>query len=51
MKLFSDFFSTGPGIMSALVLTFMLGMGVFFVRFFVKHMEEDERREKQNQQH
>jgi uncharacterized membrane-anchored protein len=51
MKLFSDFFSTGPGIMSALVIAFMLGMGVFFVRYFVKHMDEDEKRAQENQQH
>ena len=51
MKLFSDFFSTGPGIMSALVIAFMVGMGVFFVRYFVKHMDEDEKRAQENQQH
>ena len=39
-----DFFSTDYGLMSAGVIAFMLGMGVFFVRFFVSHMHEDERR-------
>ncbi len=39
-----DFFSTDYGLMSAGVIAFMLGMGVFFVRFFVSHMHEDEQR-------
>lgn len=41
-----DFFSTDYGLMSAGVIAFMLGMGVFFVRFFVSHMHDDEQRAK-----
>ncbi len=44
MQAWTDFFSTDYGLMSAAVIAVMLGMGVFFVRFFVKHMREDEAR-------
>ena len=44
MKAWSDFFSTDYGLMSAGVLAFIVGMAVFFVRFFVRKMDEDERR-------
>jgi hypothetical protein len=47
MKAWSDFFSTDYGLMSAGVIVFMLGMAVYFVRFFVKHMQEDEARMKE----
>jgi hypothetical protein len=42
-----DFFSTDYGLMSAAVIAFMLGMGVFFVRFFLTHIEQDARRAQQ----
>lgn len=42
MKALQDFLSTDYGLMSLGVIAFMLGMGVFFVRFFVRHMHEDE---------
>ena len=46
MKAWTDFFSTDYGLMSAAVIVFMLGMAVFFVRFFLKNMHEDEARAK-----
>ncbi len=46
MRALSDFFSTDYGLMSAAVIGVMLGMGVFYVRFFLKHMHEDEARER-----
>jgi hypothetical protein len=46
MRAFSDFFSTDYGLMSAAVILFMLGMGAFYVRYFLKHMHEDEARER-----
>jgi uncharacterized membrane-anchored protein len=46
MHAFRDFFSTDYGLLSAAVIAFMLGMGVFYVRYFVKHMQEDEARER-----
>jgi hypothetical protein len=42
MHALQDFLSTDYGLMSLAVIVFMLGMGVFFVRFFLKHMHEDE---------
>ncbi len=44
MQALVDFFSTDYGLMSAGVIAFMLGMGVFFVRFFLSHIEQDARR-------
>jgi hypothetical protein len=41
MKALSDLFSTDYGLMSIAGIAFMLGMGVFFYRFFTKKMEED----------
>ena len=44
MHALRDFFSTDYGLLSAAVIAFMLGMGAFYVRFFLKHMHEDEAR-------
>jgi nitrogen fixation-related uncharacterized protein len=41
MKLLSDLFSTDYGLMSAAVIAFMLGMGVWFWAFFKRKMAED----------
>ena len=41
MRILSDLFSTDVGLMSIGGIIFMLGMGVFFVRYFMKHMKED----------
>ena len=46
MRAFTDFFSTDYGLMSAAVILFMLGMGAFYVRYFLKHMHEDDARER-----
>lgn len=40
MSAFGDLFSSDVGLLSAAVIAFTLGMGVFFVRFFVKHAQE-----------
>lgn len=40
MKLLTDLFSTDYGLMSISGIVFMLGMGVFFYRFFTKKMNE-----------
>lgn len=42
MHALRDFFSTDYGLMSAAGIAFMIGMGVFFTRFFLRHMKEDE---------
>lgn len=49
MKAWTDFFSTDYGLMSAVVIAITIGMAVFFVRFFLKNMNEDEAREKLRQ--
>jgi hypothetical protein len=41
MKLLNDLFSTDYGLMSISGIIFMRGMGVFFVRFFIRKMNED----------
>ncbi len=41
MKALADLFSTDYGLMSIGGIVFMLGMGVFFLRFFKKHIEAD----------
>ena len=46
MRAFSDFITTDYGLMSAAVILFMLDMGAFYVRYFLKHMHEDEARER-----
>lgn len=42
MHALKDLFTTDVGLMSISGIVFMLGMGVFFVRYFIKHMREDE---------
>lgn len=46
MHALQDFFSTDYGLLSAAVIAITLGMGVFYVRYFVRHMREDEARER-----
>jgi len=41
MHALRDFFSTDYGLLSAFVIAFTVGMGVFFARFISKHMRED----------
>lgn len=41
MHALTDFFSTDYGLMSAAVIAFTLGMGVFFARYMSKHIKED----------
>lgn len=44
MKLFSDLIGTDYGAMSLAVIVFMLGMGVWYVRYFINKMDEDSRK-------
>ncbi len=44
MKLLHDLFSTDYGLMSLAGIAFMLGMGVFFVRYFAHKIAEDSQR-------
>jgi Protein of unknown function (DUF3149) len=44
MHALKDLFTSDVGLMSAAGIAFMLGMGVFYVRYFLRHMHEDEMR-------
>jgi hypothetical protein len=41
MPALRELFTTDVGLMSVAGLAFMLGMGVFFLRYFLKHIRED----------
>jgi hypothetical protein len=41
MHALRDFFSTDYGLMSAAGLALTLGLGVFFLRYFLRHIRED----------
>ncbi|MBL8371993.1 MAG: DUF3149 domain-containing protein [Burkholderiaceae bacterium] len=41
MKLFSDLIGTDYGLMSLVVIAITLGMGVWYVRYFVNKINED----------
>jgi hypothetical protein len=41
MRIVQELLSTDVGLMSAAGIVFMLGMGVFYVRYFLRHMEQD----------
>lgn len=42
MQALKELFTTDVGLLSLGGLVFMLGMGVFYVRYFLRHMREDE---------
>jgi len=42
MKLLTELLSTDYGMMSLGVIVFILGMGVFFVRMFLKNLKAEE---------
>ena len=44
MKLLTDLFSTDYGIMTVIGISFMIGMGVFFLRLFMGKMDQDAQR-------
>jgi hypothetical protein len=44
MQALKELFTTDVGLMSVGGIAFMLGMAVFFVRYFIRHMREDEAR-------
>lgn len=45
MQAWKDFLTTDYGLLSAAVIAFMLGMVVFFINFFNRHIREDTERE------
>ena len=42
MALMKDLFSSDVGLLSAAVIAIVVGMAVYFVRFFLRNMREDE---------
>jgi hypothetical protein len=44
MRALTELFTTDVGRLSIGAIAFMLGMGVFYVRYFLKHIDEDARR-------
>lgn len=42
MRLLTELLTTDVGLMSAAGILFMLGMGIFYLRYFMKHMRDDE---------
>lgn len=44
MHALTDFFTTDYGLLSAAVIAFTLGMGVFFARYMARHIREDSER-------
>jgi len=41
MRALQDFLSTDYGLMSAGVIVFTLGMGVYYINYFLKHIKAD----------
>lgn len=41
MHALKELFTTDVGLMSLAGIAFMLGMAVFFVRYFLRHIRED----------
>ena len=46
MHALMDLFTTDYGLMSVAGIAFVLGMAIFFIRYFLGHMHEDEARER-----
>jgi hypothetical protein len=44
MRLLTELMTSDVGLMSAAGILFMLGMGAFYFRYFMKHMHDDEAR-------
>ena len=42
MRLFQELLSTDVGLLSLGSIVFMLGMGGFYLRYFLRHMAQDE---------
>ncbi|WMW82093.1 DUF3149 domain-containing protein [Undibacterium cyanobacteriorum] len=47
MKLLSGLLSTDYGLMSLAVILFVIGMAVFFIRYFLRNLEEEAKRDQQ----
>ena len=43
MRALQELFTSDVGLMSLGTILFVLGMGAYFTRYFLKHMHDDER--------
>ncbi len=41
MSLWKELLSSEVGLLSLAVIVFMLGMAVFYIRYFLRHIEQD----------
>lgn len=41
MQAFQELLTTDIGLMSLVVIAITLGMGVFYVRYFLRHIQQD----------
>ena len=46
MRALSELFTTDVGLLSIGVIVVMLGMGGFYLRYFLKHMHDDEAKQR-----
>ncbi|MCW5658954.1 MAG: DUF3149 domain-containing protein [Burkholderiaceae bacterium] len=47
MHAWKELFSTDVGLLSVAAIAFMVGMAVYFVRFFLRHIREESQRQAQ----
>lgn len=47
MKLWASLFSTDYGLMSIGVILFVIGIAIFFIRYFLKNLDEEAQRDQQ----
>jgi hypothetical protein len=47
MQLMKELFLSDVGLLSLAVIVFMLGMGGFYLRYFLQHMHQDEARRRE----
>lgn len=47
MKLWASLFSTDYGLMSIGVILFVIGIAIFFIRYFLKNLDEEAQRDHQ----
>jgi hypothetical protein len=49
MTALKELFTSDVGLLSLAVIAFMLGMGAYYTRYFLKHMHDAEARMRQQQ--
>jgi hypothetical protein len=44
MRVLTELFTSDVGLLSIGSIAFMIGMGIFFLRYFIRHVRDDSRR-------